>query len=110
MTASWSETYLSTILSKYELRDIYNAEEFVPFYQALPDKSSQCCSERCSGGKHSKVRLTGLAAGNATGEKPPLFVIGKYTKPHCLSGAKSLPCRYRSRKKAGWMGICLPNG
>ena len=28
MTASWSETYLPTILSKYKLKDIYNAEEF----------------------------------------------------------------------------------
>ena len=58
--------------------------------------------ERCSGGKHSKVRLTGLATGNATGEKLPLFVIGKSAKPRCFSGRKCLPCRYRSQKKS-WM-------
>ena len=50
----------------------------------------------------SIVRLTGLAAGNATGEKLPLFVIGKSVKPRCFSGVRSLPCRYRSQKKS-WM-------
>ena len=102
MTASWSETYLPTILSKYELKDIYNADEFGLFYQALPDKSLHYKGERCNGGKHSKVRFTGLAAGNATGEKLPFFVIGNYAKPRCFSGVKSLPCRYRSQKKS-WM-------
>ena len=102
MTASWSETYLPTILSKYELKDIYNADEVGLFYQALPDKSLHYKGERCNGGKHSKVRLTELAAGNATGEKLPLYVIGKYAKPRCFSGVKRLPCRYRSQKKS-WM-------
>ena len=41
MTASWSETYLPTILSKYKLKDNYNADKFDLFYQALPDKSLQ---------------------------------------------------------------------
>ena len=63
MTASWSETCLPTILSKYELKDIYNADEFGLFYQALLDKSLPYKGERCNGGKHSKVRLAGLAAG-----------------------------------------------
>ena len=77
---SGEENYLPIILSKYELKDIYNADEFGLFYQALPDKSLHYKGERCRGGKHSKVRLTGLAAGNATGEKLPLFVIGNSAK------------------------------
>ena len=84
------------------MKDIYNVDEFRLFYQALPDKSLHYKDERCSGGKHSKVRLTGLAAGNATGEKLPLFVIRKSAKPRCFSGVKSLPCRYRSQKRS-WM-------
>ena len=64
MTASWSEAYFPTTLSKYELKDIYNADEFGLFYQELPDKSLDYKDERCSGGKYSKVRLTGLAVGN----------------------------------------------
>ena len=89
MRASWGETYLQTILSKYKMKDIYNADEFVLFYQILPDKFLHYKGEHCSGGKHSKVRLTGLAAGNATGEKLPLFAIGKSAKPRCFSGVKS---------------------
>ena len=106
-TVSWSKTYLPTILSKYKLKDIYHVDVFGLFYQ---DKSLLDKVERCSGGKHSRVKPTGLAAGNAIGEKLPLFVIGKSAKPRCFSGVKSLPCRYRSQKRAGWMGICLPNG
>ena len=66
MRGSWSGTYLSTILSKYQLKDIYNPEKFDLFYQALPNKSLHYKGERCSGDKHSKVRLTGVAVGNTT--------------------------------------------
>ena len=59
-------------------------------------------NEQCSGGKFSKVRLTGLAAANATGEKLPMFVIGKSAKPRCFKNVKNLPCRYRSQNKS-WM-------
>ena len=58
--------------------------------------------ECCDGSKYSEVRLTGLAAGNATGEKLPLFVIGKSAKPACFSGINCLPCCNRSQKK-NWM-------
>ena len=99
MTASWYETSLPTILSKYDLRDIYNADEFGLFFQGLPKKTMHMKGEKCSGGKHSKVRLTGLAAANALGEKLPMFVIGKSGKPRCFKHVKQLPCRYRSQKK-----------
>lgn len=44
----------------------------------------------------------GMAAGEATGEKLPLYVIRKLPKPRCFSGVKGLPCRYRCRIKS-WM-------
>ena len=56
--------------------------------------------KRCSGGKHSKVRLTGMAASNALGEKIPMFVIGKSASPKCFKHVPNLPWRYRSQKKA----------
>ena len=59
-------------------------------------------NERCSRGKFSKVRLTGLAAANATGEKLPMFVIGKSAKSRCFKNVKNLPCRYCSQNKS-WM-------
>lgn len=102
MTASWAQTHLPTILSRYDLRDIYNADEFGLFYQQLPTKSFHLKGERCAGGKFSKVRLTGLAAGNAAGEKLPMFVIGKAEKPRCFKGVTSLPCQYKPQRKS-WM-------
>ena len=46
MTASWKETHLPTILSGYELKDIFNADEFGLFYQAMPNKSLHFKGER----------------------------------------------------------------
>ena len=89
---------------------IYNADKFGLLYQALPDKSFHYKGEFCNGGQPSKVTITGLAAGNATGEKLPLLVIGKAAKPRCFSGVKSLACCYCSQKRIGWLGTCLPNG
>ena len=96
------ETSLPTILPQYELMDIYNAEGFGLFYQALRDKSLHDKGERLSGGKHSKVRLTGLATGNAIGEKFFMFVTGKPVKRRCFSVVKNFPCRYRAEKHS-WM-------
>ena len=102
MTAPWKETVLPTIISKYEPRNIFNADEFGLFYQALPKKTLNLKGEECSGGKSSKIRLTGLAAANMTGEKLPMFEVGKSQKPRCFKHIKSLPCRYRAQKKS-WM-------
>ena len=102
MTASWEQTHLSTILSRYALRDIYNADEFGLFNQQLPTKTLHLKGVRCAGGEFSKVRLTGLAAANVVGEKLPMFVIGKSKKARYFHGVKSLPCQYQSQKKS-WM-------
>ena len=104
MTASWEETNLPTILARYQLKDIFNADEFGLFYEALPLKSLHFRGKRCSGGKHSKVRLTGMAAFNAFGEKIPMFVIGKSDSPRCFKHVRDLCWRYRSQKEStdGW--------
>ena len=102
MTACWFETRLPTVLSNYELPDIYNADEFGLFFQALPSKSLHLKDEKCIGGKFSKVRLTGLAAANANGEKLPMFIIGKSKSPRCFKNLEQLPCRHRGQKKS-WM-------
>ena len=46
MTAPWAETTLPTILSEYELNQIYNADEFGLFYRAQPEKSLHMKDER----------------------------------------------------------------
>ena len=93
MVAGWDETTLPTLLSNYGLENIYNADEFGLFYQCLPDKSYQLKPEICSGGKHGKMMITGLAAANATGNKLPMFAIGKAKNPRCFKNIKKLSCR-----------------
>ena len=61
MTAAWKETSLPTILSRFNLKDIYNTDEFGLFYQGLPKKTLHLKGEKCSGGKYSKVHLTKVA-------------------------------------------------
>lgn len=102
MTSSWNETTLPTILSNYKLEDTFNADEFGLFYQCLPEKTYHLKGEKCSGGKKSKLRFTGMAAASATGEKLPMFVISKSKKPRCFKNIKHLPCQYTSQKKS-WM-------
>ena len=106
MTAPWEETTLPTILARYQLKVVFNADEFGLFYEALPSKSLDFRCKRCSGGKHSKVRLIGIAVSNALGEKILMFVIGKSASPGCFKHFRNLPCRCQSQKKA-WMGETL---
>ncbi|XP_057299236.1 tigger transposable element-derived protein 4-like [Hydractinia symbiolongicarpus] len=49
MTASWEETHLPTILSRYDLQDIFNADEFGLFYRMLPTNTYHAKGERCAG-------------------------------------------------------------
>ena len=81
MNAPWEQNTLPTILSRYDLNQIYNADKFGLFYRAQPNKSLHRKNENCIGGKHSKLRLTGLTAVNAVEEKLPLFVVSKSKKP-----------------------------
>ena len=55
MTGPREETTLPTILARYQLKDIFNADEFGLFYQALPSKSFHFQGKHFSGGKQSKV-------------------------------------------------------
>ena len=54
------------------------------------------------GGEKSKVRLTGMAAASAVGEKLPMFVKWKSKNSRCFKNVKHLPCEYKSQKKS-WM-------
>ena len=102
LTTSWEQTHLPMILLGYELRGIYKADQIGLFYHQLLTKSFHLKGERCAGGKFSKVRLAGLAAGNEIDEKLPMLVIGKAEKLRCFKGVKSLPCQCKSQKKS-WM-------
>ena len=100
MVSPWKETSLPTLLSNYDLKDIYNANEFGLFYQMYPEKSLHLKNEQYIDGKQSKVRITGMAASNALGDKIPMFVISKSVKARCFKGIKKKPCRYLAQKKS----------
>ena len=84
MVNVWSETSLPTLLSNYDLKDIYNVDEFGLFYQCIPNKTYQLKSEKYYGGKLSKIRITGIAATNAVDDKLPMFVTGKAKNLQCF--------------------------
>ena len=92
-------------MSKYDLHQIYTGE-FGLSYRAQSNKSLYLKNENCVGSKYRKLRMTGLTAANAVGEKLPLFVIGKSKKPRCFKHIKHLPCRYRNLTKS-WMNSIL---
>ena len=102
MTAPWRETHLPTLLSKYKLEDIFNADEFGLCFEGLPNKTLELKGEKCSGGKHSKARLTGRWVVSDTGKKLPLPVIGKSKYPRFFKNVNCLPCQYKAQPKI-WM-------
>ena len=51
---------LSTILSIFELADIFNADEFGLFYQALPQKRLYVKKEKCSKTRLVAASMTGV--------------------------------------------------
>ncbi|XP_002166090.2 tigger transposable element-derived protein 4-like [Hydra vulgaris] len=106
MTTQRKETTIPTILSRYKLDEIYNADEFGLFFCMQPNKSLNLQSETCIGEKHSKIRFTGMVAACAAGDKIPMFVLGKSKSPRCFKGIKQLPCRYRNQNKS-WMDSVL---
>ena len=69
MTDLWKETTLQTILTNQAKIDINNADEFGLFFKALLKKTLHLKDEKCTGGKHSKIRVTGLADANMNGDK-----------------------------------------
>ena len=90
--------------------DICNADEFGLFYKALPKKPLDLKDDKWTGGKHSTIRVTGLAPTNINGDKLPTFVIGKSKKPRCFKNVKNCLVDTKSRTKAGWVPRFLKIG
>ena len=107
MVNEWSTGGLQEILNKFDECDIYNVDETSFFWGALPDHTMAFRDEDVRGGKKAKERVTLLVGASMTGEKLPLFMIGRYARPRCFKDVKQLPIRmYRSNKKA-WMTSTL---
>ena len=98
----WTTGTLQEVLEKYSPDDIFNVDETSLFWRATPDRTMAFKAEDVRGGKKAKERLTLLVGGSMTGEKLPLFCIGRYNQPRCFKRVERLPITYRANKKA-WM-------
>jgi hypothetical protein len=86
-TDAWKAKNIPELMQKYDLSQIYNADETGLFFRCLPAKTLAC-----SGGKKSKKRLSVLLGANADGsDKLLVFVIGKSKNPRCFKNVKQLP-------------------
>ena len=110
MIASWYETSSLVLLSQYKLENKYNADKFRLFYQCLPNKTFHLKSEKCSGGKHSKIRISRVAPANAVYDKIPILVIGRSKKPRYLKNVNHLRLDTGHSGKVGWTTFYLKNG
>ena len=86
-----------------------NADEFGLFFRCLLKNTFHLTPEKYSGAKHSKIRITGVAALDPVGDKLAMLVIGKSKNPRCFENVKSLLCRQRSHRK-NWMDNVLFEG
>ncbi|XP_070377297.1 tigger transposable element-derived protein 6-like [Dermacentor albipictus] len=101
--SAWASATVPELMEKYATSDIYNADETGLFFELLPSKTLHMKGQPCSGGKHSKKRVTVLLCCNMDGsEKRCPLVIGRSAKPRCFKGGKSLPVKYVANKKS-WM-------
>lgn len=98
----WKEKVVQ-IIKHAQDRDIFNVDETGLFFKCTPAKTLAFKGEKCSGGKHSKDRITLLVGANMDGtEKLPLLMIGKSRNPRCFKNVRTKPIKYRSNTKA-WM-------
>ena len=75
----------------------------VCFIRLYRKKTLHLKDDKCSGGKHSKSRMTGLDAANMNGDKLPMFAIGKSKKSRCFKNVKNYLVVTETRTKAGWI-------
>ncbi|XP_056641291.1 tigger transposable element-derived protein 4-like [Diorhabda sublineata] len=99
----WLGNVWPKIREGYVDEEIFNCDETGLFYKLTPDKTFKFLGEKCSGGKHSKDRVTVLVAANLTGSvKKKLVVIGKSKNSRCFKNVKNLPVQYEHNIRS-WM-------
>lgn len=100
---NWIEK-LPELLGQYDVKDIANCDETALFFRAMPNKSLRFKGEKCTGGKHSKERLTVMHCVFADGAFETPLVIGKANNPRCFKSIakQSLPVTWKFNRKA-WM-------
>jgi hypothetical protein len=100
----WKSITFPSILERFNLEDIYNADETGLYYQCFyPRQSLVLHDQKAVGEKQSKARVTILFCVSATGQKLKPLVLGKSRNPRGLPKDKSsLPVLYHQTNNA-WM-------
>lgn len=102
---TWKKRLLELCLG-FTKRDIFNADKTGVFFKQLPTRTLAIKSEKCSGGKLAKERVTCLLACNIIGDKLRPLVIGKLkclrAFLHARITTRDLPVMSKNITKA-WM-------
>ena len=95
-------TVLAQLLQEYSPWDIDNADETGIYFRAVPDGSPCFSTDKLSGRKKAKERITVLVCANMDGsDKRPLLIIGKSNQPRCFRvPTLTTPCTSSSN---AWM-------
>ena len=94
---------MKELLLQYKAKDIYNADKTGLYYRAMPDRTHALNTEKVSGGKKNKERVTAMVCANMDGsDKRKLMIIGKSNQPCCMKNVKSQPVTYESNANS-WM-------
>lgn len=78
------QAILPELVSSYNPKDIFNADETGLMYKALPSSTLNKKNFKIDGLKMSKECLTILLLCNATGDYKQMFAIGKPKQPRCF--------------------------
>ena len=102
----WKSGQLVQILQEFEPKDIYNVDETGLFWKMLPNKTMCIKTDTVRGNKKPKNRITVLVGASMTGEKLPLYFIGKSKCPRNMKNKRELLSVYRNNKTA-WMTAAI---
>ncbi|KAG8231656.1 hypothetical protein J437_LFUL018116, partial [Ladona fulva] len=98
---NWKKDVLPQLLQTFNPSDIFNVDETLLYFKAIPDKTMDFTNDKGQVGKSCRDRVTILMCTNVIGtQKLKLVVIGKSKKPRCFTDFKSLPVFYESNKKS----------
>ena len=89
VVSEWTNSIMPTITREFSPENVYNVDEMGLFWKLLPNKTLEFKTQKCSGGKRAKERITVLVGANGNGERLPLLIIGKSKTPRCFRGKKN---------------------
>ena len=92
---------IRAVLSRFDLRYIYNCDETAYYWRVQPDRGLS--TQQLAGKKKDNERISVMIIANGNGsEREPLWIIGTAKNPQCFKNVNinSLGCQYCWNKKA----------